>query len=35
MDIIYIGIVVVFFVLTGGLMKMCESLGEHKSGEQQ
>jgi hypothetical protein len=35
MDIIYIGIVVVFFVLTWGLMKMCENLGEHKSGEQE
>jgi len=35
MDILYLGIVVVFFALTWGLMKMCESLGEHKSGERQ
>jgi hypothetical protein len=34
MDIIYLGIVAVFFVLTWGLMKMCDSLGEHKSGER-
>ncbi|MGA2623908.1 MAG: potassium ABC transporter ATPase [Bacteroidota bacterium] len=34
MDILYLGIVVLFFVLTWGLMKMCESLGEHKSGEK-
>ncbi len=34
MDILYLGIVVVFFVLTWGLMKMCESLSEHKSGDQ-
>lgn len=35
MDIIYIAIVVLFFVMTWGLMKMCENLGENKSGEQQ
>lgn len=35
MDIIYIGIAVAFFLLTGGLMKMCESLEEHRSGERQ
>ena len=35
MDILYIGIVVAFFALSWGLMRMCESLGEHKSGGQQ
>lgn len=35
MDILYIGIAVVFFVLTWGLLKMCEGLGEQKSGGQQ
>ena len=34
-DMLYIGITIVFFALTWGLMKMCEGLGEHKSGEQQ
>jgi len=34
MDILYIGIVVVFFGLTWGVMKMCEHLGKHKSGER-
>jgi len=33
MDLLYVGIVVVFFVLTWGLMNMCQSLGEHKPGE--
>jgi len=32
MDIVYIGIVVVFFILTWGLMKGCELLGEERSG---
>lgn len=31
-DIIYICIAVVFFLLTWGLMKMCEFLGENKTG---
>lgn len=34
MDIIYLGIAVLFFVATWGLMKLCEILAEHKSGEQ-
>jgi hypothetical protein len=34
MDLVYIGIVVVFFALTWGLMKMCERLGEHTSGDR-
>jgi hypothetical protein len=34
MDIIYIGIVIAFFVLTWGLMKACDILGEQKSGER-
>ncbi len=33
-DLIYIGIAVAFFILTVGLMKLCESLGEFKSGEK-
>jgi hypothetical protein len=32
MDIVYVGIVVVFFVLTWGLLKLCEILGQPKSG---
>jgi hypothetical protein len=31
-DIIYIGITVLFFILTWGLMKVCEVLGDDKSG---
>jgi hypothetical protein len=31
-DLIYIGIAIVFFILTWGLMKMCEVLGDEKSG---
>jgi hypothetical protein len=34
MDIFYIGIVVVFFSLTWGLARVCELLGEQKSGEK-
>jgi hypothetical protein len=34
MDIIYIGIVLVFFLLTWGLMKVCDVLGEHKTGNR-
>lgn len=33
-DIIYIGIAILFFILTWGLMKMCEFLGENKTGEK-
>jgi hypothetical protein len=33
-DLIYIGTAVLFFILTWGLMKMCEILGEHKTGEK-
>jgi hypothetical protein len=33
-DIIYIGITILFFILTWGLMKMCEVLGENKTGEK-
>ena len=32
MDFIYVGIVVAFFVLTWGVMKMCDALMEDKSG---
>ena len=31
-DLIYIGIAAVFFILTWGLMKMCEVLSNEKSG---
>ena len=31
-DMIYIGIAAVLFILTWGLLKMCEILGEEKSG---
>jgi hypothetical protein len=34
MDIIYIGVVIAFFVVTLGLIKACEILGERKSGER-
>jgi len=34
MDIIYIGIVIAFFLLTWGLMKLCDALGEHKLGDR-
>ena len=33
-DIIYIGTAILFFILTWGLMKMCEALGENKTGEK-
>ena len=33
-DILYLGIVVVFFFATLGLMKLCDVLGESKSGER-
>ncbi len=31
-DIIYLGIAIVFSVLTWGLMKMCDVLSEEKKG---
>ncbi len=31
-DLIYVGIVAACFMLTVGLMKLCEILGEFKSG---
>ncbi len=30
MDLIYVGLTVVFFLLTGGLLKLCEKLMESK-----
>ncbi len=33
-DILYIAITIGFFVLTLGLMKLCEVLSETKSGER-
>ncbi|HUL43604.1 MAG TPA: potassium ABC transporter ATPase [Bacteroidota bacterium] len=34
MDALYIGITVVFFLLSWGLMKGCEVLGKDKRGEK-
>jgi hypothetical protein len=34
MDLIYLGIAVLFFLATWGLMKLCEILDDHKEGEQ-
>jgi|WetSurMetagenome_2_1015567.scaffolds.fasta_scaffold1546720_2 hypothetical protein len=34
-DMIYIGITVLFFAATWGLMKMCDDLDTHKSGGTQ
>jgi hypothetical protein len=33
MDFVYLGTVVAFFVLTWGVMKVCEVLQEDKSGD--
>ncbi len=33
-DLIYVGIVAVSFLLTWGLMKLCENLGDFKSGDK-
>jgi hypothetical protein len=32
MDFLYIGITLVFFLLTWGLLKLCEALGDFESG---
>jgi len=32
-DILYLGIAVVFFIATWGLLKVCDLLAEHKQGE--
>ena len=34
MDIIYICIAIAFFILTWGLMKACDILGEQKTGDR-
>jgi hypothetical protein len=34
MDLMYVGIVVVFFAATWGLLKVCDILGEQKSGDR-
>lgn len=34
MDIIYLAIIVAFFLLTWGLMRLCELLGQTRSGER-
>jgi hypothetical protein len=34
MDLIYLGITVLFFAATWGLMKLCETLQDHKPEEQ-
>ena len=33
MDLLYIGIGVAFFLLTWGLLRLCEALGPGESGE--
>jgi len=35
MDIFYLGVTVVFFLLTWGLIKVCEVLGNFDSGEKR
>lgn len=32
MDLVYLGVVIAFFALTGGLLKMCEVLQRENSG---
>ena len=34
MDIIYVGIVVVFFILTWGLMRLCDVLADQHTGDK-
>ena len=34
MDIIYLGIVLAFFLLTWGFLKLCDALGEHTTGDR-
>jgi hypothetical protein len=34
MDIIYIAVVLVFFLLTWGLIRVCEKLEQNTSGEK-
>jgi hypothetical protein len=34
MDIIYIAIIIAFFLLTWGLMRLCEVVGQNTSGEK-
>lgn len=34
MDLLYIGIGVAFFVLTWGLVRLCETLGSDETGER-
>jgi hypothetical protein len=34
MDFIYLGIIILFFVASLGLVKLCDVLSEHKPGEQ-
>jgi hypothetical protein len=35
MDILMIGAAALFFALTWGLLKLCEALEEHDSGERR
>jgi hypothetical protein len=35
MDIFYIAVIVVFFLLSWGLMKVCDVLGNFDSGEKR
>ncbi|MGD0338516.1 MAG: potassium ABC transporter ATPase [Bacteroidota bacterium] len=34
MDIIYLAVIIIFFLLTWGLMRLCEKLGQNTSGEK-
>ena len=34
MDILYVGVALLFFVSSWGLMKLCQVLDNQKSGEQ-
>jgi len=35
MDLLYIGVATLFFILTWGLAKLCDVLAKHDSGEKQ
>ncbi len=34
MDLLYLGIGTAFFLLTGGLVWLCDTLGTHDSGDR-
>lgn len=33
-DMMYIGITILFFILTGGLLKLCDLLSDNSTGEK-